>query len=117
MKLLADIVIIAKILIGFKVTGNMKKRLLTLLFAFATVCGFAQEKSATARFERRDSILETLDLNERVYSISHRMYNPPRQCNNAPHTTQLRFQVLRSDLPCQWRCTRRVSVDKKCVTL
>ena len=44
MKLLADIVIIAKILIGFKVTGNMKKRLLTLLFAFATVCGFAQEK-------------------------------------------------------------------------
>ena len=43
-KLLANIVIIAKILIGFKVTGNMKKRLLTLLFAFATVCGFAQEK-------------------------------------------------------------------------
>ena len=57
----------------------MKKLFLTLIVAFATVCGFAQEKSATARFERRDSILETLDLNERVYSISHRMYNPPAE--------------------------------------
>ena len=57
----------------------MKKLILTLIVAFATVCGFAQEKSATARFERRDSILETLDLNERVYSISHRMYNPPAE--------------------------------------
>ena len=41
----------------------MKKLFLTLIFAFATLCGFTQENSSAARFDRRDSILETLDLN------------------------------------------------------
>ena len=57
----------------------MKETLFTLLFAFATVCGFAQMNSSAARFERRDSILATLGLNERVYSIASKMYNPPAE--------------------------------------
>ena len=57
----------------------MKKILFTLLFAFATVCGFAQVNSSTARFERRDSILATLGLNERVGSIASKMYFPPAE--------------------------------------
>ena len=36
----------------------MKKLILTLIVAFATVCGFAQEDSAT-QFERKDSIVAT----------------------------------------------------------
>lgn len=57
----------------------MKKRLLTLLFAFTTICGFAQENSSTAFFERRDSIVAMFDLDKRVSSIAHRMYNPPAE--------------------------------------
>ena len=57
----------------------MKETLFTLLFAFATVCGFAQMNSSAARLERRDSILATLGLNERVYSIASKMYFPPAE--------------------------------------
>ena len=57
----------------------MKESLFTLLFAFATVCGFAQMNSSAVRFERRDSILATLGLNERVYSIASKMYFPPAE--------------------------------------
>lgn len=58
----------------------MKTRLIiTLIIAFAAVCGFAQENSSAARFERRDSILETLDLDKRVFSIAGNMYFPPAE--------------------------------------
>lgn len=57
----------------------MKKILFTLLFALATIYGFAQVNSSAARFERRDSILATLGLNERVYSIASKMYFPPAE--------------------------------------
>ncbi len=56
----------------------MKKLFLTLIFAFATVCGFAQEDSAT-QFERKDSIVATWDLDKRVSSITSSMYFPPAE--------------------------------------
>ncbi len=58
----------------------MKTRLIiTLIIAFVAVCGFAQENSSAARFERRDSIFETLDLDKRVFSIAGNMYFPPAE--------------------------------------
>ncbi len=57
----------------------MKETLFILLFALAGICGFAQMNSSAARFERRDSILATLGLNERIYSIASKMYFPPAE--------------------------------------
>ena len=56
----------------------MKKLFLTLIVAFATLCGFAQEDSAT-QFERKDSIVATWDLDKRVSSITSSMYFPPAE--------------------------------------
>ncbi len=56
----------------------MKKLFLTLIVAFATGCGFAQEDSGTL-FERKDSIVATWDLDKRVSSITSSMYFPPAE--------------------------------------
>ena len=50
-----------------------------LFLLFPAIFAHAQSNEAVRKFERRDSILATLGLSERVYSIASKMYFPPAE--------------------------------------